>query len=185
MCNPSASEYCRLRLAAAASVAIIPPVEVRFTPSNQDALNAMRATSMPVWGMFTFVLLLILLFLVGIYLLDHDLIVIGWIWIGMSATVGLLTYEIPRYSLRRAMAQNPSAQGEITFVFTEVGVAAMFPTGESRLGWQAFTKFKETEHLFLIFFSRYGYNYVPKRVMSPGEVDELRGILKSRVGLVR
>jgi hypothetical protein len=139
---------------------------------------------MPAWGMFTFVLLLILLFLVGIYLLDHDLIVIGWIWIGMSARIGLATYEIPRIQVRRAMAHNPSAQGEITFVFTEDGVATVFPTGESRLSWRAFTKFKETDYMFLIFFSRYRYNYVPKRVMSPDQVEELRGILKSRVGVI-
>ena len=39
--------------------------------------------------MFLFVLLLALMFLVGIYLVDHDLAVIGWIWLAASAGIGI------------------------------------------------------------------------------------------------
>jgi len=43
-------------------------MEIRFKPTEDDGLNAMRASSTPSWAMFLFVLLLALLFLVGIYL---------------------------------------------------------------------------------------------------------------------
>jgi hypothetical protein len=64
-------------------------LEIRFTPTPQDWINAFRATSQPSWMMFLFVLLLALMFLVGIYLVDHDLAVIGWIWLAASAGIGI------------------------------------------------------------------------------------------------
>src|SRR6267378_177025 len=46
-------------------------MEIRFTVTEEDGLNAMRASPRNGWGTFLFVLLLALLFLVGIYLIDH------------------------------------------------------------------------------------------------------------------
>jgi hypothetical protein len=65
---------------------------IRFRPTEEDGLNAMRATSMPSWSMFLFVLLLALLFLVGIYLINHNLPMAGWLWLVMSAVIGIAVY---------------------------------------------------------------------------------------------
>ena len=53
-------------------------MEIRYTPTAEDSIHALRATSQPSWAVFLFVLLLSLMFLVGIYLLHHDLQVMGW-----------------------------------------------------------------------------------------------------------
>jgi hypothetical protein len=156
-------------------------VEIRFTPEKDDALNVLRAVSTPQWGMFLFVLLLALLFLVGIYLIDHDFALAGYIWLTMSAAIGIATYEVPRIQARRAIRLNPSAQGEIVFTFEDEGINAIVPTGRSQLEWRAYTKFKETDHLFLLFFSPSRYSYIPKRVMSQQDIQQLRGLLKLRV----
>ena len=156
-------------------------MEIRFRPTEEDALNAMRSSSMPRWGMFLFVLLLGLLFLVGIFLINHDFRVAGWLWLALSAAIGIGIYEIPRIQLRRSLKNNPSAQGEIVYIFDDKGSLATFPTGESRLDWGAYTKYHETGTTFLLFFSPYRSTSIPKRAMTPEQIREFRGLLKGRI----
>lgn len=156
-------------------------MEIRFRLTEEDGLNAMRAQSTPSWSMFLFVLLLALLFLVGIYLISHDLPVAGWLWLALSAAIGIGAYEVPRIQVRRSLRNSPSAQGEIVFVLDDNGTVATFPTGESRLAWRTYTKYKETETIFLLFFSPYRYTTIPKRAMSPEQIEELRGLLRARI----
>lgn len=136
---------------------------------------------MPIWSMYLFVLLLALLFLVGIYLINHDLSVAGWLWLALSAVIGIAVYEVPRIQVRRSLRNSPSAQGEIVYVLDDKGTVATFPTGESRLDWRAYTKYKESGTIFLLFVSPYRYLSIPKRVMSPEQMEELRGLLKARI----
>jgi hypothetical protein len=154
---------------------------IRFSPTEEDGLNAMRATSMPSWSMFLFVLLLALLFLVGIYLINHNLPVAGWLWLVMSAVIGIAVYEVPRFQVKRSLRSSPSAQGEIVLALDDEGTVATFPTGESRLNWQAYTKYKETGSMFLLFFSPYRYMSIPKRVMTPQQIEDLRALVKARI----
>jgi hypothetical protein len=154
---------------------------IRFRPTEEDSLNAMRATSMPSWGMFLFVLLLALLFLVGIYLINHNFPVAGWVWLGMSAVIGIAVYEVPRIQVKRSLRSSPSAQGEIVLALDDEGTVATFPTGESRFNWRAYTKYKETGSMFLLFFSPYRYMSIPKRAMTPQQVEILRALVKARI----
>jgi hypothetical protein len=156
-------------------------MEIRFRPTEEDGLNAIRSLSMPSWSMYLFVLLLALLFLVGIYLINHDLSVAGWLWLALSAVIGIAVYEVPRIQVRRSLRNSPSAQGEIVYVLDDKGTVATFPTGESRLDWRAYTKYKESGTIFLLFVSPYRYLSIPKRVMSPEQMEELRGLLKARI----
>jgi hypothetical protein len=156
-------------------------MEIRFRPTEEDALNAMRSSSMPRWGMFLFVLLLALLFLVGIFLINHDFLLAGWLWLTLSAAIGIGVYEVPRIQVRQSLKNNPSAQGEIVYIFDDKGSFATFPTGESRLDWGAYTKYQETGTTFLLFFSPYRSTSIPKRAMSPEQIRELRGLLKERI----
>ncbi len=156
-------------------------MEIRFKPTEEDALNAMRASSMPGWIMFLFVLLLALLFLVGIYLINHGFLVAGWIWLALSTALGVAVYEVPRIQVRRSLKKNPSAQGDVVFVLDDKGTVVTFPTGNSRFEWRAYTKYQETETMFLLFFSQHRYTSIPKRIMSLEQIEELRGLLKARV----
>ena len=111
----------------ACPIATILHMEIRFKPTEEDGLNAMRATSMPSWGMFLFVLLLALLFLVSIYLINHDLPVAGWLWLALSAVIGIAVYEVPRIQVSRSLRKSPSAQGEIVIVLDGEGTVTTFP----------------------------------------------------------
>jgi hypothetical protein len=131
--------------------------------------------------MFLFVLLLGLMFLVGIYLVDHDLAMIGWLWLALSVGMGVAVYEVPRFQIRRAMRSNPSLGGEIVLLFGDEGVQATFATGKSQLQWRAFTKYKETERLFVLYMSPARSTFIPKRAMSPQQIEELRVLLRARI----
>jgi YcxB-like protein len=155
-------------------------LEIRFTPTAEDSVNALRATSQPAWVMLLFVLLLALMFLVGIYLVDHDLAVIGWIWLAASAGLGITVYQVPLRQARRALQSNPSAQGEVVLTLDDNGTAATFPTGKSQLEWRAYTKYKETDHLFLMTTGTRS-SIIPKRVMSAEQVRELRALLNVKI----
>ena len=156
-------------------------MEIRFRPTEEDGLNGVRALSMPSWSMYLFVLLLALLFLMGIYLINHDLPVAGWLWLALSAVIGIAVYEVPRIQVKRSLRSSPSAQGEIVLALDDEGTVATFPTGESRLNWRAYTKYKETGSMFLLFFSPYRYMSIPKRVMTPQQIEDLRALVKTRI----
>ena len=131
--------------------------------------------------MFLFVLLLALMFLVGIFLVNQDLGAIGWIWLAVSVAIGIAVYEVPRFQIRRAMRRNPSLVGEVVLVFTDEGTEFTFATGKSQLQWRAYTKYKETRHLFVLYMSSARSTFIPKRVLSPQHLEELRNLLKSRI----
>src|SRR3981081_408418 len=81
-------------------------------------------------------------------LVNHDLTTIGWIWLATSAGIGIAVYEVPRFQIRRAMRFNPSMEGEIVLRLNDEGTEAIFSTGKSQFQWRAYTKYKETAHLF-------------------------------------
>jgi hypothetical protein len=156
-------------------------MEIRYHFTDEDALNALRASSRPSWALFLFALLLALLFLVGIYLVDHDLAGIGWAWLAASAALGIAVYEVPRIQIRRTMQRSPSAQGEIVLLVSGKGIDATFATGGSQLQWRAFTKCKETSHMFALSTSPYRAIFIPKRVMSSQQIEEFRGLLRAEI----
>ena len=99
----------------------------------------------------------------------------------MSAVIGIAVYEVPRIQVKRSLRNSPSAQGEIVLSLDDEGTIATFPTGESRLNWRAYTKYKETGSMFLLFFSQYRYMSIPKRVMTPQQIEDLRALVKARI----
>ncbi|HST11552.1 MAG TPA: YcxB family protein [Terriglobales bacterium] len=130
--------------------------------------------------MFLFILLLALMFLVGIYLVDHALPEVGYVWLALSVLLGIAVYEVPRRQTRRALKSNPSAQGEIVLIVNQRGVVSTFLTGKSELEWRAFTKYKETERIFLL-STGIRSSFIPKRAMSAEQVRELRNLLTENI----
>ena len=154
-------------------------MEIRYKPTAEDVINAMRAKAQPPWEMFLFVLLLALMFLVGIYLVYHDLGTIGWAWLALSAALGIAVYEVPQLRARRAIEKNPSARGDIVLNISDAGIDGVAATGNTQLRWEAYTKYKETEHVFLL-DSDYGRSlFIPKRAMSLEQIQELRELLRT------
>ena len=152
-------------------------MEIKFTPTVDDVLKLQRAVSATGWYTFLFVLLLVLMFLVGIFLVDHDLALIGWLWLAMSVALAVGLYEVPRFKARRAFASAPSVQGEINLSLDDKGTTWTFPTGSSHREWRGYIKHKETRGFLLLYVSDAQYQWIPKRAMSASEVEELRKLL--------
>jgi hypothetical protein len=95
--------------------------------------------------------------------------------------LGLLSTRLPEFKRGGRLRRPPSAQGEIAITFDDAGTRATYPTGKSELEWRAYTRYKETEHGFLLFLSSYRLVFIPKRVMSPEQVRELRSLLSSHL----
>jgi hypothetical protein len=113
-------------------------MELRYTVTDEDALNAFRVRSKQPWTMFLFVLLVALMFLVD-FLVTHDLAMIGWIWLALSAGIGTAVYEVPRLQIRRSMRGNPSSQGEIALLLNDDGTEFTYAPGKAQLQWRAYT----------------------------------------------
>jgi hypothetical protein len=158
-------------------------MEIRFTPIPEDADHLLHVNRGSSWDQFLYILLLAVLFFIGTYLVQNHYPVAGAVWLALSVLIALGMYEIPRRRARRAVAQNAFAQGEIFLTVDERGVAAVFPTGSSQVEWRAYTSHKETSQLFLLRSGSGRWTYLPKRVLSPKEVQELRELLRKNVRL--
>jgi len=156
-------------------------MEIRFTPSDEDVEDGLRSVPRSTWGQFLYMLLLALLFFIGTYLVQNRHPLAGWLWLVVSCAIGIAMYEVPRRRARRAIRMNPSAQGEIVLTIDNRGIATVFPTGNSQLEWRAYTKYRETNGMFLLFSGSERWTYVPKRVMYFEQIQELRSLLREHV----
>ena|SRR5215510_3705979 len=156
-------------------------VELRFNLDHEDVLDAIRALSMPRWGVWIILILLALMLFVVLYLIQHDLEVAGYIWLVLSVFFGIGIYAVPRLQVRRAMRRSPSLQGEIVVVLSDEGVTTIFPTGRSQLIWREYKGYRETATLFLLLYSSGGYMLIPKRSMSLAQPEQLRSLFDSRM----
>lgn len=159
----------------------MPAIEIRFTPRGEDAVHAARAAATRSWTLYLLILLLALMFLVGVFLIDHGYSLAGWLWLAVSALMFIAAYQVPLLQARRTLVTNPSAQGEIILKIDETRVAATFPTGNSYVEWRAFSKYRETTHLFVLFYLLHRSTFIPKRVMSPQQIAGLRVLLNDKI----
>ena len=141
----------------------------------------LRASSRPLWALVLFAVLLAGMFAVGIYLVSHDIAEVGWIWLAASVSLGIVVYAVPPIQIRRELRRRPGLQGEIVLLLSSEGIEARFATGKSQLDWRAYRKYKETANLFVLGTSYSGSTFIPKRVMSPEQLEELRGLLRARI----
>jgi YcxB-like protein len=157
------------------------PMELTYKLTNEDITNMLHASSRPLWALVLFALLLAGMFAVGIYLLGHDLAEVGWFWLAISASLGIVVYAVPPIQIRRELRRRPDLQGEIILRLSPEGIEITFATGKSQLQWRAYSKYKETAHLFVLTASSSGSRFIPKRVMSPQQLEEMRALLRAQI----
>jgi hypothetical protein len=134
------------------------------------------------WNTFQFALTFVPLFLVGAGLVDAGFSVAGWFCMGLSIAIAFAAYEVPRARRRRQFRSSPLAPGERTLAINEKGIAAVFPNATAQYGWQAFMRYRETELSFLLLTSPHTVGlWIPKREMSPQQIEELRHLLKAQL----
>jgi hypothetical protein len=106
----------------------------------------------------------------------------GGICLGASFAIAMAGYEIPKMELRRHYGTSTLAVGERVINIDAGGITSTLPTGSVQYKWQAYTRYRETDRLFALLISPYQVGtWIPKRVMSPEQIKELRELLKARL----
>jgi YcxB-like protein len=94
-----------------------------------------------------------------------------------------LLWGSPWWSARTQFVKTPSAQGERTASFSSDGVNWKWNGGSSAVEWKSFTRWMETEKLFLLCLSPIQCGIVPKRALNAEQLSELRALLIEKIGV--
>jgi hypothetical protein len=147
-------------------------MEIRGTATFEDYRDRLRATTEPQWAGFSFGVLLLRTLLFEVFLIHRDLPAVGWPWVAAAAGLGICAYRVPRLQARRHFGR--SAQGEIVWILDQTGTTSTSSRGRAELRWEAYSRYKETEGVFLLSVRSGGSLAIPKRVMSSEQVVVLR-----------
>jgi hypothetical protein len=158
-------------------------MELRYTLTLEDLTHALKAMA-PRWATWVFAFMFLLLFMVGIYLIDHDFVALGVAWIALCSLMELTVYQAHSCSFqaKRIFRNTPRLREPISLAADEGGIVLTFSTGRSELNWKTYTKYKETNFLFLLNLSPRQYTIVPKRAMQAENIGEFRRLLAAHIG---
>ncbi len=109
-------------------------------------------------------------------------------WVGGAflVLIALFVYIcvclLPSAAIQRARRGQLTVDGPITMAFTETGFAVRSPYSSFEIAWPAVPRVLETREFLLIFASSVSAQRLPKRVLSPEELTEVRHLLQRRLG---
>jgi hypothetical protein len=98
----------------------------------------------------------------------------AWTWIG--------TGKIYLLSARNQFVKIPAVRGPRRVEFSDDGVNTDAGIASSQLSWKALLRYVESSDTFLLYTSPGCFAIVPKRVLQPEQVNELRRLLQTHVG---
>ena len=110
----------------------------------------------------------------------------GWIDYLFFAAIVYLCLSFFVYlpwKTRRTYRQQKSLQRESRMMFDEAGIVVDNELGHATVPWSDYVKWKENDHLFLLYVSDPVFHVLPKRYFSGAdEVEKLRQILQAKIG---
>ena len=95
-----------------------------------------------------------------------------WIW---------CIWYAPHRVARNMIKGSPGAALAHTAEFSDDGLHFRTTAGESRLSWNLFRGWSEADRVFALFPSPVTFVPIPKRAMTPGQQEELRSLLRSKL----
>ena len=103
-------------------------------------------------------------------------LVIGsfWTWIGSG--------QIYQLSARSQFAKSPALRDPRRVEFNEDGVTTDAGIASSQVSWKAYLRYVESKDTFLLYTSPACFVIVPKRVLQPEQVTELRELIQTHLG---
>lgn len=152
-------------------------MKIEYTLSEGDYLEAQRAHGdwstrlLPVFGG--------LLILAGIWTLAQDPKHLGnglaAIFIGSALAFGLRLLR--SYTYR----QDKRLHDRFVATFSDEGIQSSASTGTSSQSWSAFTRYVETQRLFLLYQGPVCMSIYPKRCLAPEDADAFRDLIKQKL----
>ncbi|MDP8052307.1 YcxB family protein [Pasteurella atlantica] len=87
-----------------------------------------------------------------------------------------------RYAIKKHWKNYPKMHKEMNMTILDDGVQSLDDKNNpSHLNWNNFINIKESEHLFLLYLSPSLCIFIPKRLISPQEIEPLRLFLFSQI----
>jgi hypothetical protein len=100
---------------------------------------------------------------------------------GLILMWAALLWGHPRWSARRQFLKQPGAHGQRTVLLDDSGVHWRWNGGSSDIAWRNFVRSLEGKRQFLLYTSPACFNIIPKRVLTPEGLLELRALLKRNI----
>jgi YcxB-like protein len=94
----------------------------------------------------------------------------------IATIYGLSHWHIGRYA-RKNFAEQRNLADEFHFTWGDEGFESTSQRGSTRLAWDDLVRWDEAETVLLLYIAERMYLAVPKRALSPGQLDSLRGHL--------
>jgi len=158
-------------------------MEIRYAPTAEDWEHADRLRPRSAWNVFQFILTFAPFGLVGLMLISEEGdLTTGLVFLGIAFAIAFAGYEVPRLQRRRQIRSMPYATEERIYELDQKGVKASTSFFKVQYEWGAFTGYRETDGLFVLFSSPYQVGpWFPKRRMPPEQVAELRRLLETKL----
>jgi YcxB-like protein len=104
------------------------------------------------------------------------LLVLIAMWIGVL-------WILPWWTMRRQFLQQPGAHGPRALALDDAGAHWKWSGGSSDVEWKNYIRSVEGKNQILFYTSPACFNILPKRSMSPQQLDEIRELLKQNIGV--
>lgn len=124
-----------------------------------------------------FVLLMQVLYLIVVPHRDVGFTVIGFL-------VGLYLlycgFALRRY-FRRLYQKDQRFKHDFTAEISDQEIHVITPFADSRMKWNGFVRFLESNDIFMVFIAQWNFVIFPKRAFAPGEADVFRTNLQRNI----
>ena len=87
---------------------------------------------------------------------------------------------VRRLWLKRDFRKHPNLTIPQVLVLGEEGLRGTSEIGEGTSKWAAYTKFRETPSLFVLYMGGRLFRVIPKRALSPQQFEEARALFGSK-----
>ena len=86
------------------------------------------------------------------------------------------------WKTRRIYRQQKAMQRELTYRFDDSGVFASNENGQSTTPWQDYLKWKQNDHMILLYFSDCMYHMIPRTLFDrPADFDKLLELVHRKI----
>src|SRR5204863_3395552 len=107
-------------------------------------------------------------------------------WLVLTILFAIYVAMYQRGKIRRAWEGQPNLNRPHTFDIIVSGVTVTTPVSRHEYQWDAFPKFLETPHLFLLYISNLTFHLIPKRAFAnDAEMEACRNMFKNLISTAR
>ena len=151
------------------------PITIKYILTRQDWLRARRLHSLRSLGIFQ-----VLVVIVGA--LFYSLIFYGYgmtgpelaTWTSLTAVSILVFIYLMRLFVHPyvILKRIPSIVGERTCEFSEEGIHAIVPNGESRLKWEYYKSARIEKNFYMLYHEKHAFSVFPRRAFANAEQEK-------------